>query len=73
VVNASQPITALKVQLRDSRSRVVARGALKRLSRSGRVFFKIRRSLKAGRYSVVATAKAGGKTQRVTQAVFVSR
>ena len=72
-VTATQPVTALKVQLRDSRSRVVARGALKSLRSNGRVFFKIRRALKAGRYTVVATAKAGGKTQRVSQAVFVSR
>jgi hypothetical protein len=72
-VTAQKPVTALKVQLRDSKSKVVARGALSRMGTKGRVFFKIRRALKAGRYTVVATAKAGGQTQRVTQAVFVSR
>ena len=72
-VSPSQPVTSLKLQLRDAKSKVVARGGLKRLKKAGKVRIKLRKALKPGRYTIVATAKAGGRTQRVTQAVFVKR
>jgi hypothetical protein len=72
-VTAAQPVRSLKIQLRDARGRVVARGALSRLGRSGRVFLKFRRAARAGRYTIVATARVGARTQRVTQAVAVRR
>ena len=73
VVKASKPVTSLTVQLRDARSKVVARGGLKKLSGTGRIFFKLRRALKPGRYTIVANAKVDGASQRVTQAVAVRK
>jgi len=72
-VAAAKPVTALKVQLRDRRGKVVARGALSKLTGSTRVWLKFRQNLKAGKYTIVASAKVDGRTQTVRQAVLARK
>jgi hypothetical protein len=72
-VRSSQEIKRLRVQLRDRKGRLVASGAMKRLDGLGTLRLKVRRALKAGRYTVRASANVGGSTKRFRQTVFARR
>ena len=70
-VSASQTITNLKVTLKRSNAKgaALAGGSLARLTGSGTLRLKFKRTVKKGRYALIATGTAGGKRLRSAQQV----
>ena len=70
-VSASQTITNLKVSLKRSNGKgaTLATASLKRLTGNGKLRLKFKRTVKKGRYALIATGTAGGKRLRSAQQV----
>ncbi|HEY2983151.1 MAG TPA: hypothetical protein VGJ38_03285, partial [Jatrophihabitantaceae bacterium] len=72
-VQATRAITDLRVQLRaaSGRGAVLASGAARSLSGAGTLRLKLARTLKKGRYALVATGTVDGRRLRAVQRVRV--
>jgi hypothetical protein len=70
-LRTSAPLRRLRATMRDRRGKLRAKGARPKLRGAGRIVLRARRPLRAGRYTVRVSARAGGRVVRAQRAVRI--